>query len=216
MRKTIVISDFDGTITTRDSLVEILDRFASPEWRKVAHLVKNGSLGTRIGLKKEFDLCRTTKKEFVDFILKNIRIDRTFKKFLHFCEKNRIKFVIVSGGFTLNMKTLLKKYAINVPYYGNIVTFGGKGVKVRFPYNDKTCRACSHCKAPRIREYIKKGYFTIYIGDSVTDRCPARVADLVFAKHDLIEYCEENGIDHVPYDNFGNIQAYLKKYLRFA
>ncbi len=210
MKKIVVISDFDGTITTKDSLVEILDRFATPEWHKVARLVKNGSMGTRVGLKKEMGLCSVTKKEYISFILKNITIDRTFKKFLYFCEKNKIKFLIVSGGFTLNIRTLLKKYAIKAQYYGNSITFRGNAVKVRFPYKDKDCSTCSHCKAPYVTLYNKRKYFTVYVGDSVTDRCPAKVADLVFAKHDLAEYCGENKINYVPYETFGDIQGYLK------
>ena len=38
MKKIAVISDFDGTITTRDSLVEVLDSFAGNSWHKVKKL----------------------------------------------------------------------------------------------------------------------------------------------------------------------------------
>lgn len=211
MKKVIVISDFDGTITERDSLVDMLNKYASPDWHKIKHLVNLGRMGTRIGLKKEFDLCRISRKEFVDFLVNNVKIDGTFKNFLEFCKKNKFRFIVVSGGFTLNVKTLFNKYRIkNIKYYANIVTFKGKKVNLKFPYRDKSCKTCSLCKAPYIKEYKRKGYFAIYIGDSVTDRCPARVADLVFAKHNLEEYCKAKGIAYVPYDTFGQIKTYLK------
>lgn len=215
MKKIIVISDFDGTITKKDSLVELLNTFASPEWHKIAKLITKGRLGTRIGLRKEFALCRVTRKEFVDFLVKNIKIDPTFKNFLEFCKKNKIKFLVVSGGFTLNIDTIFKKYGIkNVLYYANIISFKNDKVKLKFPYKNKSCRTCSLCKAPYIKKYKRAGYFSVYIGDSVTDRCPGRVADLVFAKHELAKYCKAKGIAYIPYDTFGRIKTYLKKILR--
>jgi len=214
MKKIIVISDFDGTITKKDSLVEILNRFASPEWQRIAKLITRGRLGTKIGLKKEFAMCRITRREFVDFVVKNIGIDEGFKNFLEFCEKNNLKLLVVSGGFTLNVKTLFRKFNIrNVPYYANIITFDKGRVKLKFPYKDKSCRTCSLCKAPYIRRFKRKGYFTVYIGDSVTDRCPGRIADLVFAKHDLARYCKAKGIAYIPYNTFGQIKKLLKKRL---
>jgi len=214
MRKVIVISDFDGTITKKDSLVKILDRFASPLWHNIARLVRSGRLGTKIGLRREFDLCRVTRKEFVNFLEKHISIDAAFKNFLEFCKKNKFKFLVVSGGFTLNIRTIFKKYGIkNISYYANIVTFNKNRVNLKFPYKDKSCKTCSLCKAPYIRGFKRQGYFTVYIGDSVTDRCPGRIADLVFAKHNLAEYCKAKGIAYVPYDTFGQIKTALKKLL---
>lgn len=213
MPKIIVISDFDGTITQKDTLVEILDKFASPKWREIARLVNEGGMGTRIALKKEMDLCKATKKEFTEFLVKHTKIDRGFKRFLKFCQKNKIKFLVVSGGFGLNIETIFKKFKIKkVPYYANKIVFGknaGRPAKLEFPYKDKICSECGHCKAPYIRSFKNKGYFTVYIGDSVTDRCPAKVADLVFAKHNLAKYCGEKGIEYVPYKSFGDIKNYL-------
>ena len=210
MRKVVIVSDFDGTITQKDSLVEILDNFANPDWHKIAALITKGRLGTRIGLKKEFALCKITKKEFVDFLIKNIKIDKGFKSFLEFCKKNKLRFVVVSGGFNLNIETLFKKYRIkNIKYYANRIVFNENKAKLIFPSPDKSCKTCSHCKAPYIRHFKRKGWFTVYIGDSVTDRCPARVADLVFAKHNLAQYCKAKGINYIPYDTFGQIKHSL-------
>lgn len=210
MKKIAIVSDFDGTITKKDSLVEILDKFASPEWHRIARLVKSGRLGTKIGLRKELALCRVSRKKYVDFLKMHIGIDLTFKKFLDFCQKNNFKFFVVSGGFTLNIEIIFKKYHIaGVDYHANRITFNGDTVKLKFPYKDKSCRSCSLCKAPFIRELKRKGWFTVYIGDSVTDRCPGKIADLVFAKHHFAEYCKAKGIAFIPYDTFGQIKNYL-------
>ncbi|MCM8781711.1 MAG: MtnX-like HAD-IB family phosphatase [Candidatus Omnitrophica bacterium] len=214
MRKIIVISDFDGTITKKDSLVEILNKFASPKWLNIAKLINKGRLGTRLGLKKEFALCRVSQKNFIDFLNKNITIDITFKNFLKFCKKNRLKLLVVSGGFTLNIETLFKKYGIkNIAFFANTLKFKKDAITIKFPPKDKNCKTCSLCKAPYIRRFKKKGYFTIYIGDSVTDRCPVKVADLVFAKHNLAEYCKAKGINYLPYNTFAQIKSHLQTHI---
>ena len=214
-KKIIVISDFDGTITKKDTLVEILNKFASPRWHNIGKLVKRGKMGTKVGLKKEFALCKATKKEFVDFLNKNTEIDTTFKKFLEFCKKNKLKFLVVSGGFGLSIQTVFKKFGIEkITYYANKIKFSKTELKLEYPYKDRSCKDCGHCKAPYIRKYKEKGYFTIYIGDSVTDRCPAKIADLVFAKHHLAEYCGEQGIAYVLYEKFSQIENKIKQILK--
>jgi len=217
MKKIVVIADFDGTITKRDSLVEILNNFAHPAWHKIKYQINKGRLGTRIGLRKEFALCNITKDQFLNFLNKHIKIDTTFKNFLKFCRKKHLKFLVLSGGFKLNIDTVFRKYGIkNVDFYANRITFRGNSVKLIFHPKAKNCKSCSHCKAPYIKQFKKKGYYTIYIGDSVTDRCPGRVADMVFAKHHLAEYCKAKGIAYIPYNTFGQIQKYLSKNLTIS
>jgi len=44
---------------------------------------------------------------------------------------------------------------------------------------------------------------------SCSDTCPAERADLVFAKDVLYEYCMENGIAAVHFDDFQDIMLYF-------
>jgi 2-hydroxy-3-keto-5-methylthiopentenyl-1-phosphate phosphatase len=56
----------------------------------------------------------------------------------------------------------------------------------------------------------------IYIGDSYSDVCPSRIADLVFAKFILYEKCRENGTACIRYDNFSDVMEYLIGYFSAA
>ena len=51
----------------------------------------------------------------------------------------------------------------------------------------------------------------IFIGDGLSDRFAVREADLVFAKHDLLQYCLANGIAFEPFRAFADVQARLGK-----
>ena len=45
----------------------------------------------------------------------------------------------------------------------------------------------------------------MYIGDGRSDREAAAEADLVFAKNELADYCQENGIKALKFNNFADI-----------
>jgi len=210
--KHVILSDFDGTITTRDTLVEILNAYAPSSWHKIEKSVTSGRMGSRVALRKEFSLFYISKRAYITFINKRIKIDPAFKSFLRFVRKKRIKFVILSGGFSLNIRTILKKYRLGkLPFYANKLVFKKDSLEVRYPYPADGCRKCGHCKRYHVLKFKEKGYYIIYVGDSTTDRCPIKAADLVFAKWDLAKYCRKRKIPYIPYNTFGDVRDYLQK-----
>ena len=124
----MILCDFDGTITKDDTLVMILDKFVGPKWRQIEKKIIKEEFGNRIGLKREFGLCspkKATKEKIVRLLNEEIDIDRHFKPFLEFCDREGYEFVIVSGGFSLCIDTILKKYNLgNIPFYSNKLLFG--------------------------------------------------------------------------------------------
>ncbi|MGH2569116.1 MAG: MtnX-like HAD-IB family phosphatase, partial [Bacteroidota bacterium] len=47
-----------------------------------------------------------------------------------------------------------------------------------------------------------------------SDQCPVRYADIVFAKHNLIPYCQQQNITYHEYRHFGDVQVRLKTILQ--
>jgi 2-hydroxy-3-keto-5-methylthiopentenyl-1-phosphate phosphatase len=213
--KNIILCDFDGTITTEDTLVKILDRFTGGAWRIIGKKILDNELGAKIGLKLEFGLCdpkNVTKEAVVQMLNEEINIDPYFKPFLEFCKNNIYEFIIVSGGFSLCIDTILKKYGLgNLPYYANKILFEKRNIDIDYPYPSNKCDECGNCKTMHLERYRKMGYYIIYIGDSITDRCPAKHADLVFSKGRLSDYCVKENIAHINYETFADIQEYLLK-----
>jgi len=208
--KKIILCDFDGTITQRDTLVKILNAYAPASWHNIEKKVKSGKMGSRVALREEFSLFYIPKLKYVSFIKKRIKIDPYFKSFLSFIRKKRIKFIILSGGFSLNIRTILKKYNLKgLNFFANELIFSKDHFEVKYPYPGGGCTKCGNCKRRHLLKYKEKGYYIIYIGDSTTDRCPIKSADLVFAKWELAEYCRKRKIPYIPYDNFKDIRDYL-------
>ena len=51
----------------------------------------------------------------------------------------------------------------------------------------------------------------VYIGDGYSDRCPIRYADIVFAKRQLIKYCQEQNVTYVEFRHFGDVVSKMKE-----
>lgn len=206
----MILSDFDGTITVEDTLVKILNTFAGPSWHRIEESIKREEFGNRIGLKKEFSLCNPSKEEIVKVLTDEIEIDPGFKSFLEFCNRDGYQFNILSGGFSLCIDTVLKKYGIkDIPYFANTLNFKSTGLEIEYPYSAEECKECGNCKTMHLRKFRSQGNVIIYIGDSTTDRCPAKFADLLFAKGELEQYCRKEKIAHIPFHNFFDIRECL-------
>ena len=53
----------------------------------------------------------------------------------------------------------------------------------------------------------------VYIGEGYSDRCPARYADIVFAKDDLLKFCHRENISYLEYRTFADVQLRLESVL---
>ena len=81
-----------------------------------------------------------------------------------------------------------------------------------FPTPMKTCNKCGTCKS-NILESCQADYGKIvYVGDGYSDLCPARKADLVFAKGILwtrLSEKEQRGVR--KYRSFRDVKDFLSK-----
>ena len=72
--KPILFLDFDGTISCRDAIDAILERFADQSWEIIEERWKNGAIGSRQCLREQVALINASPKEIND-LLDEIKID---------------------------------------------------------------------------------------------------------------------------------------------
>ena len=81
----VVFCDFDGTITDRDMIVTICERFCPPAWEKVKEEVLARRKSVRAGVAELFAMIPTSKKEeIVAYARKVVHWRAGFKEFLDF------------------------------------------------------------------------------------------------------------------------------------
>lgn len=208
----LIACDFDGTITRQDTLVEILNRFGSSDWREIQTEVVAGKLSIREGLKREMESVKATPEELKELLLTRVQIEPSFPPFLKGMRTQGIPVICLSGGFDLCVETVLAKDRLwPIPYLANRLVRNNGSWQIEFPYPSLSCNACGHCKADPIRSWNAQGYTTLFVGNGVTDRCAAQAAKLTFAKEELANWCKAQGIPVARYQTFDDIQAELTR-----
>ncbi|MCU0651952.1 MAG: MtnX-like HAD-IB family phosphatase [Candidatus Omnitrophica bacterium] len=206
-----VFFDFDNTITLVDTLDDIIERFSvNQDWVKFEQDWKKGKIGSRECLKGQLHCVRITRADLLRYLAK-IKLDKHFKALLLFLRKQGIKPVILSDNFSPLIRFILRSHGIRgLKIYANGIKFLGDRLKLSFPYQNVSCFRCGHCKKNNL---LKTGFRDkiIYIGDGLSDVCPACEADIVFAKASLAKQLKKRNKRYIAFKNLGKVLTCLKK-----
>lgn len=205
--------DFDGTIVPWDATDFLFERFADPSWRDVEADWQSGKIGSRECLTRQVALLRAEPNDVLSAI-GELSIDEGFPRFLRECTKAGVGVTVVSDGFDLVIKTVLRNAGLDVAYRANHLepTEDGKW-RVTFPNARGSCVALAgNCKCAATEPFQKM--MKIVIGDGRSDFCVAKHADLVFAKSKLLELCQSTGATHYPFGDFFEVTEKLGSWLK--
>ncbi len=131
-KRPIVVSDFDGTISTRDISYEILERFSTGGWQGVDEAYAKGEIGSQEAFRLILEKIKATRSELVDYIAAmSPPIDPHFADFYRYLKDRGIDLVILSDGFLFYIKLLLEREGItDVPIYANDIVEDAAGTLV--------------------------------------------------------------------------------------
>ena len=107
--KFIFFTDFDGTITTRDSNDFLTDNLGYGEQlRKRGNLdVLQGTMSFRDSFKDMMDSVKTPYDQCIQTLVENIKLDPYFKEFHDWAKQNNIPVVVLSSGMVPIIRALL-------------------------------------------------------------------------------------------------------------
>jgi 2-hydroxy-3-keto-5-methylthiopentenyl-1-phosphate phosphatase len=205
-----VVSDFDGTITLRDVGHHFFEKFI-PDRKSHEDLLekwKIGLISSRECLEKEIAWVKAGISDLDDFI-EDEPLDPFFKDFVDFCNRRKFELMILSDGLDYYIDSILMRYGYGfIDFRSNHLVADGDVISgVEFPwYLPELCDMCANCKKAHIDRLRGEGYFTVYIGNGYSDRCPSEHADMVFAKGDLLDHCEREKIDCIRFRNFRDVE----------
>lgn len=215
MKKPVVFSDFDGTITRLDVTDEILEKFADPSWREVEEQWLRGDIGSKECFERQAALVRATTKQ-LNALIDAIPLDPDFAEFYRALKAWRLPFYIVSDSFDYVIRRVLKRVGADGELRNGRHLFStgmrleGGRMRALFPHSNHGCNhGCATCKPAIMRRLRKKQQPVIFIGDGLSDRFAVEAADVVFAKHELLAYCRERGLACRAFETFGDVQKEL-------
>ena len=92
---------------------------------------------------------------------------------------------------------------------------GGPPYHLEFSDALGDCPRCGprSCKAAILRKLRRPGDVVLVFGDGPSDLCPAREADLVFARGHLAERCAQEGLEWRPLTDFAAVLPQVDDWL---
>lgn len=211
--KRIYFTDFDGTITKKDTTNALVKAFARDGWQRFLRQWEQGTLSTEECSRLIFAYLEVSTEEAERF-LRTIPFDETFRDFVAYVEARKEKIYILSDGFDFNIETVMQKVGITqLPTYTNhLLIKDNHTYDLTCPYTSG-CGKCGTCKKTLVEKLKKEAapVQAVYIGDGISDHCGCQAADLIFAKGRLWQYCREKQIPALPFRTFADIKKYLEK-----
>jgi len=216
----VIFSDFDGTISIQDVNDEIFKEFGDKQSQVIENKLQKNLISDRKAMEKQYELLDMSKNDFESFIYKNIDIDPYFKEFYEMIKEKNIKISIISGGFVEYIVIALNKANITFEHsiYANTIEFNKDSTKPNFLHDINECEEifgpCGNCKNKILKEVNDKKI--IYIGDGLTDRCVADMADHLLVKSNSIleKYCVKNNIAHNKFTSFKDVENIVNNHLK--
>jgi 2,3-diketo-5-methylthio-1-phosphopentane phosphatase len=201
-----VFLDFDGTITESDTGVHVLGRLAAPEWREISDAYGRGEIGSRECLLDEWDLLPKDERQ-LRAVIDEVPLDPGARPLVDALRLTGAEVTIVSDGFGIRVHEVADELGVGV--LSNTVDWATG--RLEFPHEDRCCpcSTCGTCKQAPIKDARHRGRPTVLVGDGTSDRKAAMLADVVFAKGALADWCERNGVEHRRFDTLADVQAAL-------
>ncbi|KAI0266229.1 HAD-like domain-containing protein [Gloeopeniophorella convolvens] len=216
-KKFVVLSDWDGTITTYDSNDYMTDFLGyGKDKRRAGNLeILSGRVTFRDAFREMLESVSQNGHKFEECkqVLKdNIKLDPGFKEFYRYCKSQDIPVIIVSSGMEPLIRAILSNLvgddAKDIEIISNSVDVHEDGlwnIKYRHPSSH-----FGHDKSQAILPYrnLTDPPLLFFFGDGVSDMSAAKHADVLFVKekedgeNDLAAYCNREHIPHVLFQNF--------------
>lgn len=209
--------DFDGTITRRDVGEQLFRTFGGPVCEELVGRYLSGALGAPECFRGEVAAMGRIPVAAMDALIDRQEIDGTFHGLVGFCALQHIEIWILSDGLDYYIRRILTRHGLaDVPFYANAFSLydekddGSARAAIAFPYRDAECTRCACCKRNIMLTRAGEDDIICYAGEGFSDQCPARYADVVFAKDALQTYCREENISYYPYTSFDDVTVRLR------
>ena len=160
-------------------------------------------------------------KEYQEITFRNIRADRSamqhyvreranlrpyFEEVYKFCRHHDIPMAVVSQGLDFYISALLERDGFgDVPIYAVNTSFEQGQISYHYRHAYPGRESQGNSKALVVERFQQQGYYVIFAGDGASDQEASMQADLVFAHRTLARFCQDQGIEFKPFQDFESI-----------
>ncbi len=208
----LIICDFDGTVTSRDTNSALARRFAPDAYAGLEGKLAARELTLREVLTAEFEGITAG----IDALLAQatrIPLRAGFGEFVEAAERDGHELVLLSSGFREIIEPILaaNDLAGRVPLVANSIALDESGGAIEWrelPECDLCGEPCKRFDVTELRDRTG-AQAVVFVGDGLSDRCGAEAADRIFARDSLARYLDERSVTHDGWDDFHDVARAL-------
>ena len=211
--KLAILSDFDDTAAQQNVAHLVLDRFSKTDWRPLLEKFHQGSIKPKDYFEMPFRPITAAKHEMQAYVRETARLSPGFPELADFCMDGGIELAVVTYGLDFYVEALLESANLQrLPTYAVGARFSNQGIEFDYRYTRENCTEWGNCKCSVVDRYRDRGYRVYYAGDGISDYCPARRADFIFAKSRLLDMCLKESLPNRELRDFFDVLDYLKQH----
>jgi 2,3-diketo-5-methylthio-1-phosphopentane phosphatase len=203
-----IFLDFDGTITINDVGESIFRHFTDEQLTdKIVQDLLSDRISSRECWEKLCQAAPALEKQVLDDFIISQEIEPTLHRFVEFCSEHKFDVYVLSDGFDYYIDQILTRAKLShLKVFSNKLILDEKGRLIpSFPFYNSDCKSTANCKRNHIIENSGDEDYTVFIGDGNSDKDPIQYVDFIFAKKDLLKFCEVNRITYFPFKNFDDV-----------
>lgn len=219
------VIDFDGTASEIDVCDVIMSSFTTG-WEQIGSRHKSGHISHAEMNRQFLSQLKVSPQTIKDFLGRSHFLRSGFRDMLETASEIGVPVYIVSGGWDFYISQIFSnevgsceiqypKRLDEIAYSGvsvisNLVTYdnGMWDINNSFP-SSFMFSPCKKSVIKKIREQVEGNI--VFVGDGSTDYDAAEVADIIFARESLAEYCQSKGIAYYDFNTFNEVMFDLGK-----
>ncbi|MCX6641638.1 MAG: HAD-IB family phosphatase [bacterium] len=208
-----IFCDFDGTLTDKDTLVVLLDRYASANWYAIEEKALSGDVDERESLREELALITAPDDDLMETLEQEIHPADGLDQLIALIREKEWPMQVLSGGLIRFSGELWRNWGYGeFPFFANDHRRDSQErIQVIPSPTPRLRERCNHCKRWHLEAARRRGSQVVYIGDGLTDFCPAEAADRRYAKGNLLKYLQEQELEAIPYENLQQVATHLRR-----
>jgi 2-hydroxy-3-keto-5-methylthiopentenyl-1-phosphate phosphatase len=207
-----VLTDFDDTAAEQNVAELLLNRFGDDTWTDVRQQFRDGKLNLKEYQEITFRNIRADRSAMQHYVRERATLRPFFQDLHQFCRSRGIPLAVVSQGLDFYISALLERDGFgDVPIYAVDTTFGQGRISYYYNHAYPGMEAQGNSKAFIVEQFQNQGHHVIFAGDGASDQEASRKADVVFAHRTLARFCEEQGIEYHPFQDFKGVLLKLRE-----
>ena len=208
----LLLLDFDGTITERDTLDLLAREYAPAAFAAAEERLQSGRWTLNEVIRHEFEAVHADEADVLAFVRERVVLRPGLAELVDLCRERFIEAVVVSAGFHEVIEPVLAWHGVALPVVAHHATFTRDGAIVSF----RERPVCAHCGEQCKRSALSalaRGRLVAYAGDGWSDRCGARAKTRSAARAGLAEHLAAEGVPYTPFDDLYDVRAGLARFL---